>query len=79
MLGHWLGMKFFGGNTLAENRANCLPDLRNPTLLAYFRNDMFTPKVIDHFMSVTSHRSRCKASDTLEDDLIWRVDGGLWR
>lgn len=54
----------------AENRANCLPDLRNPKLLAYDRNDMFTPKVPDQFMGVANHRSRCKASDPLEDDLI---------
>ena len=78
MLGHWLGMKFLADNTLAENRANYLPDLWNPKLLAHFRNDMFTPKATDQLMGVVNHRSRSKAGDPLEDDLICRVDGG-WR
>ena len=78
MLGHWLGMKFLADNTLAEKRANYLPDLWNSKLLAHFRNDMFTPKVTDQLMGVVNHRSRSKAGDPLEDDLICRVDGG-WR
>ena len=28
LLSHWLGMKFLADNTLAENRANCLPASR---------------------------------------------------
>ena len=78
LLSHRLGMKFLADSTSTENRANCLPDMRSPQLLAYFRNDMFTPKVTDQFMGVANHRPRSKASDPLEDDLICRVDGG-WR
>ena len=78
LLGHWLGMKFLADNILAEKRANYLPDLWNPKLLAHFRNDMFTPKATDQLMGVVNHRSRSKAGDPLEDDLICRVDGG-WR
>ena len=58
LLGHWLGMKFLADNTLAEKRANYLPDLWNPKLLAHFRNDMFTPKATDQLMGVVNHRSR---------------------
>lgn len=36
---------------------------------------MFTTKVTGQFMCVANHRSRSKASDPLEDDLICRVDG----
>ena len=36
---------------------------------------MFTTKVTGQFMCVANPRSRSKASDPLEDDLICRVDG----
>ena len=78
LLSHWLGMKILADNTLAEKRANYFPDLWNPKLLTHFRNDMFTPKANDQLMRVVNHRSRSKAGDPLEDDLICRVDGG-WR
>ena len=39
---------------------------------------MFTTKVTGQFMFVPNHRSRSKASDPLEDDLICRANGAWW-
>ena len=69
-------MKFVADNTSAENRAKKHPDLRNPKLQAYFRNNMFTLGVTDQFIGVANHRSRSKARAPLEVDLICRDDGG---
>ena len=76
LLSYWLTMKFVADNTSAENRAKKHPDLRNPKLQAYFRNNMFTPGVTDQFIGVANHRSRSKARAPLEVDLICRDDGG---